>query len=126
MDDTLDRVHVVLQLCDLTNWLSEGSLRATDVAERDTSLRRRDGDDESEKEAEYIDPDAGPALIRDCQPVDSREGGSVFHTPSGGGVGEPALDVHPILTLFSRPVSLAMGLDGSQTSERLREMSTQR
>jgi hypothetical protein len=43
MDDTLDRVHVVLQFGDLTNHPSEGLLDADDVTERDTGLGRGDG-----------------------------------------------------------------------------------
>ena len=58
VNDALDRVHVVLQFGDLTNQPSERLLGHDDVAERDTGLRRgdgepggdgEDGDDESEE-----------------------------------------------------------------------------
>ena len=61
--DAFDRVHIVLQFCDLTNNDSEGLLNAGYVAEGDAGFGRgdsepggdsEDGDDASEKETEEI------------------------------------------------------------------------
>ena len=71
MDDTLNAVHVILDLGALAHEPAERLLHADDVRERDAGLRGRDvetgadsedGDDEGEENAEEIEADTQPAL----------------------------------------------------------------
>jgi hypothetical protein len=135
VDDSLDRVHVVLQFGDLTNQPSERLLGADYVAESETGLSRgdgeaggdgEDGDDEGEEETEHVDPDTQPTLIRDCQPVCPGTEKSVPRTRSDGGANKPVFDVHPFLALLPEPIGFTVRSDSSKTSEGLREMSIQR
>ena len=126
VEDTFDRVHIVLQFGDLTNQEPEGLLNADYVTERDAGLGRgdgepggdsEDGDDESEKKAEQIHSHTQPTLIRDRQPVSPGMQESASFTRAVEETDKPILDVHPILALPSEPFGFTVRPDGSQTCE---------
>lgn len=117
VDESLRRVHIVLDFGALPDHPRKGLTDREDVGQDETSLRRRDslgsadtehGDGEGEARAEKVETETEPPLV------------------DHGEVVGAVLDVEEVLILLDELGNLAVRADGGETAQRLGKVCVER